>query len=338
MSARRWIIILCFLATSALADSPQQMASIGDLLLESGETVHNCKVGYRTAGTLNADRSNVIIFPTWFTGTSGDLLKNELIGPGKLADTDLYYVIAIDALGNGVSSSPSTSVRQPGVQFPDISIDDMVNSQYILLTNHLGINHVLAVTGISMGGMQTFQWIGQHPKFMDKAVPIEGSPRMTSYDLLQWQTHETAIQMMQEANISNRKISEFLAAANLLTLWTPGYFVENISPEAFPEYLAGAVQDYAQLDVNNYLSQLRAMMDHNVYIADATDERPYAQKVESEILVIGSTSDHMVNPIPGKKLSKSLGAEYTAIENNCGHMGSTCEASEVAAIVGTFLK
>jgi len=338
MPSRHWIIILCLVVTGALADSPQQMASIGDLLLESGDTLRNCEVGYRTAGTLNANKSNVIIFLTWFTGTSGDLLKYELIGPGKLADTDRYFVIAIDALGNGVSSSPSTSIGQPGAQFPDISIDDMVNSQYILLTNHLGINHALAVTGISMGGMQTFQWIGQHPKFMDKAVPIEGSPRMTSYDLLQWQTHETAIQMMQEANISNRKISEFLASANLLTLWTPAYFVENISPEAFPEYLAGAVQDYAQLDVNNYLSQLRAMMDHNVYIADATDERPYAQKVESEVLVIGSTSDHMVNPIPGKKLSKSIGAEYTAIENNCGHMGSTCEAGEVAAIVRTFLK
>ena len=338
MPSRHWIIILCLVATGALADSPQQMASIGDLLLESGETLRNCEVGYRTAGTLNADKSNVIIFLTWFTGTSGDLLKYELIGPGKLADTDRYFVIAIDALGNGVSSSPSTSIRQPGAQFPDISIDDMVNSQYILLTNHLGINHVLAVTGISMGGMQAFQWIGQHPKFMDKAVPIEGSPRMTSYDLLQWQTHETAIQMMQEANISNRKISEFLASANLLTLWTPGYFVENISPEAFPEYLAGAVQDYAQLDVNNYLSQLRAMMDHNVYIADVTDERPYAQKVESEVLVIGSTSDHMVNPIPGQILSKSIGAEYTAIENNCGHMGSTCEAGEVAEIVRRFLK
>jgi len=178
MPSRHWIIIMCLVATGALAGSPQQMT----------ETLPNCEVGYRTAGTLNADKSNVIIFLTWFTGTSGDLLKYELIGPGKLTDTDRYFVIAIDALGNGVPSSPSTSIRQPGTQFPDISIDGMVKLQYILLTNHLGINHVLAVTGISMGGMQTFQWIGQHPKFMEKAVPIEGSPRMTSYDLLQWQT------------------------------------------------------------------------------------------------------------------------------------------------------
>ena len=130
MPSRNWIIVLCFVAAGALADSPQQMASIGDLLLESGETLRNCKVGYRTAGTLNADKSNVIIFPTWFTGTSDGLWKYELIGPGKLADTDRYFVIAIDALGNGVSSSPSTSISQPGAQFPDISIDNMVNSQY----------------------------------------------------------------------------------------------------------------------------------------------------------------------------------------------------------------
>jgi homoserine O-acetyltransferase len=338
MPSRHWIIILFFVCAGALADSPQQMASIGDLLLESGETLHDCELGYRTAGTLNADKSNVIVFPTWFTGTSGDLLQYELIGPGKLADTDRYFVISIDALGNGLSSSPSTSAGQPGAEFPDISIDDMVSSQYILLTQHLGIDHALAVMGVSMGGMQTFQWIGQHPKFMAKAVPIEGSPRMTSYDLLQWQTHETAIEMMQEADISNSKIAEFLATANLLTLWTPEYFVENISPEAFPEYLAGAVKDYAQMDVNDYLSQLRAMMNHNVYVDDATDEPSYAQKVEADVLVIGSTSDHMVNPIPGKKLSESIGAEYDAIENNCGHMGSTCEAGEVAVIVKAFLK
>ena len=338
MPSRLWIIVLCLVATGALADSPQQIAFIGDLLLESGETLHNCEVGYRTAGTLNADKSNIIVFPSWFTGTSGDLLADELIGPGKLADTDRYFVIAIDALGNGVSSSPSTSIRQPGAEFPDITIDDMVNSQYILLTRQLGIDHVLAVTGISMGGMQTFQWIGQYPGFMDKAIPIEGSPRMTSYDLLQWKTHETAIKLMQEANVSNRKISEFLASANLLTLWTPDYFVENISPETFPEYLAAEVQGYAQLDVNNYLSQLRAMMEHDVYSADITGAQPYIQKVVAKVLVIGSTSDQMVNPNPGKNLSKSINAEYIAIENNCGHMGSTCEAGEVAAIVKAFLQ
>jgi len=334
----RCIIFLCLTSGCALADSPQQVASIGDLLLESGETLHDCEIGYRTAGTLNADKSNVVVFPTWFTGSSGDLIKYEVIGPGKLADTDRYYVIVIDALGNGVSSSPSNSARQSGPRFPGVSIDDMVKSQHILLTEHLGIDHAMAVMGISMGGMQTFQWMGQYPDFMDKAVPIDGSPRMTSYDLVQWQTHETAIELMQEAGVSNSKIAEFLATANLLTLWTPEYFVENIPPEEFPDYLAGAVRDYAQLDANNYLVQLRAMMAHDVYADHAPGGRPYIETVEAEVLVVGVVQDQMVNPTPGKVFSASIDGGYAAIESNCGHMGTTCEAGQVAVLVNAFLE
>ncbi len=338
MSARIRIIILSLVSSCALADSPQQMVSIGDLLLDSGETLQDCKVGYLTAGTLNADKSNVLLVPTWFTGASEGLLKYAVIGPGKLIDTDRYFVIAVDALGNGVSTSPSNSATQAGSRFPLITIDDMVKSQYILLTEHLGIDHVLAVIGISMGGMQTFQWIGQYPEFMDKAVPIDGSPKMTSYDLVQWQTHETAIEMMQEAGISNAKIAEFLASANLVTLWTPDYFVENITPEAFPEYLASAVKDYEQLDASDYLSQLRAMMAHDVYADHANDEQSYIQKIKASVLVVGVVQDHMVNPTPGKVLSESIGAQYAGIESNCGHMGSSCEGAEVGALVNAFLQ
>lgn len=338
MYLRHWIVLLCLISTSARADFPQQMAAIGDLPLTSGETLYNCEIGYLAAGTLNADKSNVIVFPTWFIGTSAGLVQSGLIGPGKLADTDRYFVIAIDSLGNGVSTSPSNSTRQPGAAFPAITIKDMVNAQHTLLTAHLGIDHVMAVMGISMGGMQTFQWIGQYPEFMNKAVVVEGSPRMTSYDLVQWQTHETAIELMQQAGISNAKIMEFLATASLVTLWTPDYFVENISPEAFPAYLAGTVQDYAQMDATNYLVQLRAMMAHDVYADAATEGLTYPQQIKSTVLVVGVKQDHMVNPTPGRILSESIDAGYAPIDSNCGHMGSSCKNAEVTAIVHTFLE
>jgi len=173
---------------------------------------------------------------------------------------------------------------------------------------------------------------------MDKAVPIDGSPRMTSYDLLQWQTHATAIELMQEAGISNAKIVEFLSLANLLTLWTPDYFVENVTPEALPEYLTTAVEAYAQMDAYNYLSQLQAMMEHDVYADHAGDEQSYEKKVEAAVLVMGVASDHMVNPAPGKALSASIAAPYSNINSNCGHMGTTCEAAEVSERVNAFLK
>ena len=332
-----WILGLALACTSAVADSPQQMASIGDLELSSGDTLLDARVGFRTTGTLNPDKSNVIVFLTWFTGTTGSLVKWEKIGPGKLADSDRFYVIAIDALGNGVSSSPSNSPQQSGKQFPSISIADMVNSQYALLTQHLGISRAHAVMGISMGGMQTFRWMGQYPGFMNKAIAIDGSPAPTSYDLLQWRTHETAILMMQEAGIGNPDIMKFTSTLSLLTLWTPGYFVEKITPDALPEFIADSTQDSGEGNANDYLAQLRAMISHDVYAANYDDEKSYLERVQADLLVIGTTDDHMVNQTPGKKLSRSLNEDHVALESNCGHLGSSCESDRVTTTVHEFL-
>lgn len=337
MSLRILILGFYLTCTAVMADSPQQMASIGDLKLASGETLHDTQVGYRTAGVLNDDKSNVIIFLTWFTGTSGDLLKWEKIGPGKMADTSRYFVISVDALGNGVSSSPSNHPNQPGKQFPAIAISDMVNSQHALLTQHLGITHARAVIGISMGGMQTFQWMGQYPGFVDKAIPIDGSPRMTSYDLLQWQTHESAIETMQAAAVENAKIMEFMSSLNQLTLWTPEYFVENISPQALPQFMVEAGQGYGELDANNYLTQLRAMMAQDVYAHGSGSEPPYVQKVQADVLVISAEDDHMVNSTPGNRASKELHQEHVEIKGTCGHMGTSCKTDQVDKLVNAFL-
>src|SRR5208282_6571642 len=88
-----------------------QFAELGDFKLGNGEVIRDCRIGYRTLGTLNADKSNIILFPTWALGTTEQLLSN--VGSNKLADSTKYYVILVDALGNGVSSSPSNSKLQP---------------------------------------------------------------------------------------------------------------------------------------------------------------------------------------------------------------------------------
>ncbi len=147
---------------------------------------------------------------------------------GKMADTDRFFVIAIDALSNGVSTSPSNWQGGAGEEFPAVSVADMVRSQHRLLTRYLEIDHAAAVMGISMGGMQALQWLGQYPGFVDKAVAINGSPRMTSYDLVQWQTHESAIEHLLNAGIANPEIMQFLTRLNLITLWTPRYFIANV--------------------------------------------------------------------------------------------------------------
>ncbi len=225
--------VLAFFSSSVISHAQElQSAQLGDFKLESGEVIRDCRIGYRTFETLNSNQSNAILFPTWALGTTEQLIGN--IGSNKLVDSTKYYVIAVDALANGVSSSPSTSQLQPRMKFPKITIGDMVNTQHELLTKVLRLNRVKAVMGISMGGMQTFQWIVSYPDFMDKAIPIVGSPRVTPYDLVFLRAQLRAITTDPDWNNGNYTNNparvaeaEFLA----LILTTPDEYNKRMTRE-----------------------------------------------------------------------------------------------------------
>ena len=105
-----------------------------------------------------------------------------MIGPGKALDTDKYFIVCTDAIANGLTTSPSNSTAQPRMQFPKFTIRDMVESQYRLMKEKLGIDHVVAVVGPSMGGMQVLQWGVSHPDYMDALVamvPLAKTPAWT---------------------------------------------------------------------------------------------------------------------------------------------------------------
>ena len=180
-SAIKYLFVLYLFLINVIAQSEQQYAELGNFKLVSGESIYNCKIGYRTFGVLNADKSNAVLYPSWFGGKSESLAN--LIGPNKVVNSDKYFVIAVDALGNGVSSSPSNCEYQSNKNFPEITIKDMVNSQYRLLTEHLKIKKLYGMIGGSMGGMQVFEWIVSYPDFMEKAIAYVGSPKLTSFDL-----------------------------------------------------------------------------------------------------------------------------------------------------------
>ena len=160
---------------------PHQLYKEGDLKLESGEVIKDFAISFVTHGKLSENKDNAILMTSSIAGNHHRI--DFLIGPGKAYDPAKYFIIATDAIGNGLTTSPSNSVSQHGTKFPHFTIRDMVESQYRLVTEHFGLTHLLAVTGASMGGMQTLQWGVSHPDFMDALIAITPMARTPAWSI-----------------------------------------------------------------------------------------------------------------------------------------------------------
>jgi len=236
----------------------QQFADLGNFKLQDGSVIFDFRVGYRTLGRLNADKSNAILWPTWLGGTSQDLL--EFIGPGKVLDSNKYFVVLVDAIGDGVSTSPSNSKTQPLMKFPNFSIRDMVETEHHLVTDVLHLSHLYALMGISMGGMQTFCWALTYPNFMDVAIPMFGSPQSTSFDKLLWTTEIDAIESdpWNHGNPS-KPLTRGIALAeqiDAMNLTSPAYRVAHTGAKAFDSFLSEIRRD-AKADGGTASNQIR---------------------------------------------------------------------------------
>jgi homoserine O-acetyltransferase len=331
------LLSLQLFALVALAQE-QQFANIGDLKLQNGGVIRNCRIGYRTFGKLNADKSNVIVFPTWAGGTTEQLQSS--IGPKKLVDSTAYFVIAIDALGNGVSSSPSNSRLQPRMRFPRFTLRDTVKSQHELLTGVLKIDRVKAIVGISMGGMQVFQWLVSYPDFMEKAIPIVGSPRLAPYDLLIWQAQIEALMRDRDWNGGNysknpARTLDFAFGQMLLT--TPPDYNKHKTREQVLADLEKARRNGRSFDANDKIRQTQAMMQLDVTREFGGSLERAAKAVKAKVFVVVSRFDHVVTPGPAIEFAGLLGAKLLNLESECGHLATVCEASRLDAAVAEFL-
>ena len=162
-------------------DAPYDVHEIPDFTLECGVTLRPARVAYQTYGTLAEDRSNAIVYPTWYSGRHWD---NEwLIGEGMALDPERWFIIVPNMLGNGLSSSPSnTPPPFDRARFPRISVRDNVESQYRLVTEVFGIETLPLVLGWSMGAGQTYQWAVSHPEMVQRMLPFCGSSRTSPHN------------------------------------------------------------------------------------------------------------------------------------------------------------
>ena len=307
------------------AQAAQRFADLGDVKLVNGKTINACKLGYRTLGQLNAAKSNAVLVPTWFTAQSADLL-DAVSGKSPLFDPSPYFVILVDALGDGVSCSPSTSASQHGSAFPRFTIEDMVAAEHLLLTHTLGLSHIHAVISISMGGMQAFQWVVSYPEFMDEAIPIVGSPRPTSYDLLFYRT--------QEAALPNVAVSQLILT---MGVFTPQFRIDHTSRSGFETFFkaASATSD-GPFDVADRRAQLEAMQALDV--AHGAQMSAAAARVRARMLIVPSVQDHAVNPAPAMEFARLVHARTLVLNSDCGHIAAFCEIDTIRPVIDSFLR
>jgi homoserine O-acetyltransferase len=153
-----------------------------DFKFHTGDVMPELRLHYRTLGSPSG-QPVLILHGTGGSGASmlTAAYAGELFGPGQPLDTSKYFIILPDAIGHGKSSKPSDGMR---MKFPKYDYDDMVEAEYRLIKEGLGIRHLRLVTGNSMGGMETWLWGEKHPDFMDALAPMgvatlaDGEPQL----------------------------------------------------------------------------------------------------------------------------------------------------------------
>jgi homoserine O-acetyltransferase len=182
------LFVLSTVVASRGADYPAPVEgdyTIRDFKFASGESLPELRLHYRTIGKADKDEAgrtrNAILITHGTTGSGAQFIRpefaGELFGKDQPLDATKYFIVLPDGIGHGKSSKPSDGLH---ARFPHYGYTDMIEVQYRLLTDGLGVNHARLIMGTSMGGMHTWLWGEMHPDFMDALMPLASLPTQIS--------------------------------------------------------------------------------------------------------------------------------------------------------------
>jgi homoserine O-acetyltransferase/O-succinyltransferase len=312
---------------------PHQKFEEGNLKLESGEVIEDFSISYVTHGTLNPNKTNAILMTSSIAGNHHRI--DFLIGPGKALDTDKYFIIATDAIGNGLSTSPSNSKTQHGTKFPHFTIRDMVESQYRLVTEKFGITHLFAVSGASMGGMQTLQWGVSHPEMMTALIALTPMARTPAWSVAVNEATRKAL--IADADYDNGDYTKqpekgWRAWVDvLLTLATrtpDGLKAEYPNGLDVVNWIKGFEDNWLKggFDANNWIWQTWAYDRHDVGTTPGFngDTTKALESIKAKAVLMNAPGD-LYNPTAeAAEDSKHIpGAEYIVIPSLQGHFAAS---------------
>ncbi|MCE9657419.1 MAG: alpha/beta fold hydrolase [Burkholderiales bacterium] len=323
-------------------DAPHREFALGDLKLESGDTILGYRQSYVTHGALNAERSNAVLICASLSGTHHRL--DFLIGAGKALDPAHWFVIATDPIGNGLSTSPSNSAAQPGMRFPRFALRDMVEAQHRLLREHLGIERLHAVVGASMGGMQALQWAVSHPALMDRIVAMTPMAKTSPWAVLVTEASRSCL-MADPAWTGDGFSAEpergrraFVAVMSALATKTPAALAPLGDRDGALRWFDGvlAQQRALAVDPHDYLYQSWAYEAHDVGSGDGFggDTEAALRSVRAKALVLCPPEDLFNPAAAGRAAATAMpGARFVEIPSAQGHQAATSLMAEDAAFL-----
>ena len=331
--------------------------NLGSLTLESGQVLSDVTIAYETYGRLAPDGHNAILITHGYTsnhhaaGRYGpDASKvgwwDRLIGPGKAIDTERFLVISSNVLGSCYGTTGPGSVNPAtnkpyGPGFPDITMRDIVMAQREFLVR-LGVTHLVAVAGPSLGGRQAFQWAVTYPDFMDGIVAVASSPKGLGKDDA---VHHLMQRLSTDPNWNDGwyyergGITPTLTAIRMETLKRYGIEAVIGSDHHNPEQREARIRRQAE-------AWAREFDAHSLVVLRKASVRFDAQRdfsaIRAKVLYVISRSDQLFPPSMGARVMARLQAagveaSYVELDSNFGHLASGREADQWTPALQAFL-
>ena len=296
------LLVLAAVGAAVAADYPEPNEGeyvIRDFKFASGETLPELRIHYRTIGKIDKDAqgktTNAVLIMHGTTGSGAQFIRpefaGELFGKDQPLDTSKFFIVLPDGIGHGKSSKPSDGLH---AKFPRYGYVDMVEAQYRLLKDGLGVNHARLVMGTSMGGMHTWLWGETHPEFMDALMPLASLPTQISGRNRAWRRMIIdAIRNDPAWNGGEYKTqpSSLRTAAEILWFMSSNPVLRQKeaptlaqTDEVLDKFVDGIVKAD---DANDVLYALEASHDY--------DPGPGLEKIRAPLLAI-NTADDLINP------------------------------------------
>ena len=328
------------LSTALALDLKPEYYVVKDFKLISGAVLPEMKVEYAVAGTPKKDVAgkitNAVVFCHGWSGNYNQInIMKGVIGPDKSVNPERFFYIFPTALGSPGSSCPSVSGAGP--DFPKYNIADMIAAQYLLVKDHLKIDHLAGVMGASMGGAQTLQWITDHPEMVDWAIPIATGPAIAGRNVGIFGLMSELIRS-DPAYQGGRYKTQPKAGMRLafmstyLFYFTPEFFATKFkTPAEVMKGLENAGLGSEKMDANDIIWRNEAMMDYDV--------KAKLPQVKAKTLVVGVNSDELFPPEDEfRPVAYGLpGAKLFAYDSVFGHLGCALEAAKADKAMLDFI-